>query len=173
MQKWLVPFTVTLVLFLWAATPALAQIPPELEGTVVAGMFTPSAPHPFVGAGFGFSNPRFAVEVEYAGTIGRPETTPAAFSISGSVIVMTPLHAGRAQFYGLGGIGVYAESYQQGHGSGALQALHFGGGAKVPLSGPVSLRLEYRAFKADRETGDPRLGTAPPQRFSAGVSFGF
>jgi Outer membrane protein beta-barrel domain len=173
MRKRLVPVSVTLVLSLSAAIPAHAQVHPDVEGTFVAGMFTPSAPHPFVGAGFGFSNPRFALEIEYAGTVGQSDTTPAAFSITVNLIVMTPLRAGRAQFYGLAGFGVYAESYQEGHGSGALQALNFGAGAKVPLNGPLSLRLEYRLFTGEREATDPRKGTGPPQRLSAGLSFGF
>jgi hypothetical protein len=173
MRTVLIRVSVIVVLSQWVGTPAQAQVPPDFEVTVVAGMFTPSAPHPFVGAAFGFSNPRFAIEVEYAGTVGRSDTKPAAFSITGNLIVRTPLRAGRAQFYGLAGIGMYAESYQQGHGSGALQALNFGGGATVPLNGPVSLRLEYRVFKADREAGDPRIGTSPPQRVSVAVSLGF
>ena len=139
----------------------------------MAGVYTPSAPHPFIGAAFGFTNPKFALEVEYSGTVGRFDTKPAAYSVTINLIVKTPLTAGRAQFYGLGGIGMYAESYQQGHGSGALQALNFGAGANLPMTGPVSLRLEYRVYKPDREVGDPRQGAAPPQRFSAGLSFGF
>jgi Outer membrane protein beta-barrel domain len=174
MRRPLAPVSVILLLSLWVPTPAHAQLPPpELEVGVVAGMYTPSAPYPFVGASFGFTNPKFAVEVEYSGTVGRSDTKPAAYSITGNLIIKMPLKIGRAQFYGLGGIGMYAESYQQGHGSGALQALNFGAGANFPMTGPVSLRLEYRVYKPDREVGDPRQGTAPPQRFSAGLSFGF
>jgi hypothetical protein len=173
MRKFLARVGLIVVLAQWVGTPGHAQVPPDLEGTVSTGMYTPSAPLPFVGVAFGFSNPRFALEIGYAGTVGRSDTRPAAFSVSVDLIVMTPLRAGRAQFYGLAGFGMYAESYQQGHGTGALQALNYGGGAKIPLSGPVSLRLEYRIFNADRETGDPRIGTAPPQRLSAGLSLGF
>jgi hypothetical protein len=156
-----------------AAVPAQAQPAIRTGGALVFGMYTPSAPHPFLGIAFGPTSGSTALEVEYAGTVGRSSDIDTSASITVNFLFQTPLTIRNAQIYGSAGLGLYGESRPDGHGSGELEAVVFGTGARIPLDGAFRLRLDYRVFLVHREATDSRRGTLPPQRLSVGLSFGF
>ena len=78
-------------------------------------------------------------------------------------MVQTPT---RMQFYVTAGGGVFRERML---GSGeTLFGTNVGGGVKMPLAGPLRLRLDYRIFNL---RGEPLYSN--PQRFYAGVNLAF
>jgi hypothetical protein len=59
------------------------------------------------------------------------------------------LLSNRFQFYGIGGFGLYRETFEGGGGSGEILARNIGGGAKIGLACPLRLRLDYRVLLLD------------------------
>jgi hypothetical protein len=155
-------------------TILLAAAPARADGTLLLGVCSPSFPHPTVGLAWGIGSDAFRIETEYAGTLGEAtRSIPSVDSIMFNLVFRTPIEIRRARVYAIGGIGMYGDSTGSGPGSGELQAVDLGIGAKVPIAGALKLRLEYRAYLIHREVNDPRAGSAPPQRLSAGLTVSF
>jgi hypothetical protein len=155
-------------LALFTAAPAGA----DQGATFLLGMYSPSAPHPAVGFSWRLGGPRASLEMEYAGTPGRPTgRTPRAASATLNLLVRTPLQLHGARLHAIAGVGLYGESSAD-SGSGELSPIVLGVGTTLPLSGWTGLRIEYRAYVVQREPGDPRLGRMVPQRLSIGFTFG-
>lgn len=83
-----------------------------------------------------------------------------------NVLLQTPLEVSRTQFYATTGVGLYRErfaAYQE-----TSTAANIGGGAKIRVTGPLKLRLDYRLF---RLRGEPFRPTV--HRLYAGATLGF
>ena len=91
------------------------------------------------------------------------EQLPALKTYSGNVLVQTPTST---QLYATVGAGAYQESL--GDTDETHVGINFGGGAKIPLIGPLRVRLDYRIFNL---RGSPMHGTY--QRFYAGANIAF
>jgi hypothetical protein len=137
---------------------------------------TAGSPRPAAGVAFGHCPSIVGFEIEYARTLGAATASKSsAGGINANLMVQTRSPIRGVQFYGIGGVGLYSETFGGGVGSGAILAKNFGGGVKIGLGGPLRLRLDYRVFV---------LGDAPdaarevvvhqyPHRFSAGQSLAF
>jgi hypothetical protein len=78
-------------------------------------------------------------------------------------LIQTPT---RTQLYLTAGGGVFRERLAGG--GETMVGTNIGGGVKLPLAGPLRLRLDYRVFNL---RGTPLHAT--PQRFYAGVNLAF
>jgi hypothetical protein len=118
----------------------------------------------------------FGFEVEYAGSVGEGTlTSPAITTITGAFVVQSTPRDDRLQVCGVGGFGLYGETMADGRGSGEIAATSVGGGVKIPVSGALKLRLDYRVFLLG-EAADAAPGfvvSHHPQRVSAGFSLAF
>src|ERR1700730_16614160 len=89
---------------------ATAVAPASADGTLLFGLQTPSAPHPTVGVAWGRWPGTAGVEVEYAGSIGKPTLArPSTGTIFANALVQTPVRVHGARVYALGGFGLYGE----------------------------------------------------------------
>jgi hypothetical protein len=80
-----------------------------------------------------------------------------------NALVQTPT---RTQLYLTAGGGLYRE--RTGEEGETSFGTNIGGGLKIPLAGPVRVRLDYRVFSL---RGQPRYKN--PQRFYGGLNLGF
>jgi len=133
-----VPVIALTILFLTAvASPARADI------TAFIGLSPTPERHTLRGFSAGVGLLIVAFEFEYA-KISEDDLDllPGLKTYSGNVLVQTPT---RTQLYATAGAGGYRENL------GSLQETHvgtnIGGGIKIPLIGPVRVRLDYRIFK--------------------------
>jgi hypothetical protein len=157
----------------FAQRPALPPIHPDI--TVLVGL-TMSPARPTVGGAFGGGGSIVRFEIEYAGTLGaRTPTHPFGGGISANIMVQSPSPVHGVQFYGIGGVGFYGETFGAGGGSGEVGAKNIGIGGKIKLAGTLRFRFDYRVFV---------LGNAPdatrglvlqrhPQRVVVGLNFAF
>ena len=103
-------------------------------------------------------------EFEFANTVEDPlKAAPGLKTYSFNGAVMTPTHT---QLYLSAGGGVFRERF--GTDTTTSLGTNIGGGIKLPLMGPLRLRLDYRVFNL--------RGSAVykhPQRFYAGVNVSF
>ena len=137
---------------------------------------TTSAARPTIGGAFGGGGSIVRFEVEFAGTRGAGTATrPSQGGISANITVQSPKPTHGIQFYVIGGIGFYGETFGGGGGSGEVGAKNIGLGGRMKLAGTLRLRLDYRVFV---------LGSAPdatpglvlqrhPQRVAVGLNFAF
>lgn len=155
---------------------AASSLPARADVTAFAGVQSNGGVRPAVGAAFGLAPSVVGFELEYGGTLGEATgTEPSVGSVSGSLIIQTRPANRRAQFYAIGGFGVWGETYEDGRGSGAVLTTNVGGGLKLPLTGRFKLRVDYRLFvlgdTPDAAAGleiDPRR-----HRIAAGLSVAF
>ncbi|HEY7290501.1 MAG TPA: hypothetical protein VH583_11765 [Vicinamibacterales bacterium] len=107
-------------------------------------------------------------EFEYSSTSESTGTTPAPSLKTGmgNVLLQTPTAIFGFQPYFTTGFGFYSETL------GAHNDKDFGwntgGGAKIPLAGPLQLRVDYRVFKL----GGGAL-YSPAHRLYAGINLKF
>ncbi|ODS57001.1 MAG: hypothetical protein ABS36_05735 [Acidobacteria bacterium SCN 69-37] len=148
------------------ALGALAATPVPAQADITA--FWGTSPTPSTRSARGISGGVNLVivgfEVEFARTAenlakGAPSLTTGMFN----GVVQTPT---RTQLYLTLGGGFFRERLE-GEGE-TMFGTNIGGGVKVPLAGPLRLRLDYRVFNL---RGSPRYST--PQRFYAGVNLAF
>ena len=140
------------------AQPALA------DATVFIGSQRASEGGSLRGAALGISLVVLGLEFEYAET--RPaRAADGLVRRSGmlNLLLQTPRRAARVQFYAAVGGGLYRE------GDAATGfARNAGGGIRIPLLGPLDLRVDYRVFhRGWSSRGDL------PQRIYAGVNLAF
>jgi hypothetical protein len=125
----------TLLLVLLASAPARA------DATLFVGTVTQPATQAFRGFAVGANFIVLGFEFEYASSAeDATEGLPSVKTAMGNVYVQTPF--GAVQFYGLLGAGLYRESLQGAQETSAATSI--GGGAKIGLTGPLRLRLDYR-----------------------------
>ena len=148
----------TLIWLFAAATPARADV------TAFLGL-SPTPENHFVrGFSGGVSLIIIGFEFEYANlSEDDVERLPGLKTYSGNVLVQTPT---RTQLYATIGAGGYQERL------GGVEETHaginFGGGVKIPLLGPLRVRVDYRIFQLQ---GEPIHSTY--QRFYVGGNLAF
>ena len=105
-------------------------------------------------------------EFEYA-SVSKDEVTlaPSLRTWMGNVLLQTP-DVGTFQLYATAGGGLYREELVTN--ATTSFGVNTGGGVKIPLVGPLRLRLDYRFFKLH---GSPLYSQS--QRFYAGVNLKF
>jgi len=141
-----------------AATPARADI------TAFLGLSPTPDNHAARGLSVGVSLLIVGFEFEYSNLSEDDlELLPGLKTYSGNVLVQTPTST---QLYVTAGAGGYQE--RLGNVDETHFGLNFGGGAKIPLLGPVRVRLDYRIFNLK---GSPIHSTY--QRFYAGANLAF
>ena len=128
------------LMLLGVATPASADITGFLGATATPSLRTArglalSGGFLIVGFEFEFSDT----------TEDRAEAAPGVRSGMLNVQVQTPIPVARTLFYATVGGGLYRETL--GAGSNTNVGTNIGAGAKIRLTGPIRLRLDYRVFK--------------------------
>ena len=148
----------TLVFLIAAATPARADV------TAFLGL-SPTPENHFVrGFSGGVSLIIIGFEFEYANlSEDDAEQLPGLKTYSGNVLVQTPT---KAQLYATIGAGGYQESL--GDADETHVGINIGGGVKIPLLGPLRVRVDYRVFQL---RGEPIHSTY--QRFYVGGNIAF
>jgi hypothetical protein len=148
----------TLAVLTFRPAPALA------DGTAFFGFSPTLATRSTTGFSVGLSLLIVGFEFEYAHlneatTAGAPGLGTGMFN----AVVMTPT---KMQLYVTAGGGVYHESLATvGH---TNVGINVGGGVKVPLAGPIRLRIDYRVM-----TLNGSLTAKPVQRFYVGANVAF
>jgi len=143
------------------------------DATVLVGLTSVDALRPSFGFSFGYRPSAVGFEIEYL------STTPGDYTAGGifASLIVQPMTISNVQIFAVGGVGVWGEGFAGGKGTGVLSAGNVGGGVLVPLSGPLSLRLDYRLFLlgevSKEEVGAIAPGTRHPQRIAAGIHFDF
>jgi hypothetical protein len=137
------------------------------DATAFLGVNTSPSRRPAKGVAVGVSLLIVGFEFEYSATSeDEEEGAPGLRTGMGNVLLQTPGIVGGMQLYLTAGAGVYRERLD------TVQTTHVGvnsgGGAKLPLVGPLRVRLDYRAFKL---SGEPLHSTV--HRVYAGVNLAF
>jgi opacity protein-like surface antigen len=106
-------------------------------------------------------------EFEYANTTDDPAAGAPSLNVgNGNVLLQTPFAIFGFQPYLTTGVGFYSETLGVHDDTGL--AYNTGGGVKIPLAGPLRLRVDYRMF---------RLGSgalySPAHRVYAGINLKF
>ena len=152
-----------------AAALLVTSNPPALLADATA--FLGSHPGPeggsLRGAALGISLRVLGLEFEYADTVRAGDAeAPSLRSGMVNLLLETPRRPPRPQIYASVGGGVYRERGAATAGAGFARSA--GGGIKIPLPGPLRLRVDYRVFSL---RGSARGGL--PQRIYAGVNLAF
>lgn len=144
------------------ATPVFA------DATLFAGPNQTPTNRPSTGASLGLSLLFVGFEFEHAVTPeDRSTKAPSLKTSMFNVLVQTPFSSlAGLQFYATAGGGLYREQLMESLTIGL--GSNFGGGVKVPLTGPFRLRLDYRLFSLKGSALHPR-----PQRIYAGLNVSF
>jgi hypothetical protein len=155
-------------LLLALALVAALGRPVSADATAFLG--TSSNPTNRMARGFsvGFGLIIVGFEFEYSRVVEDEEEGAPSLTLGmGNVLLQTP-DVGTIQLYFTAGGGMYRERVE----ALDLQETHFGantgGGVKIPLAGPLRLRLDYRFFKL---RGSAQYSQT--QRFYAGVNLKF
>jgi hypothetical protein len=151
---------------------ALVLIDPvsaRADATVLVGLTSVDDPRPSYAFSFGYRPSAVGFEIEYVSTM------PGDYSAGGifASVIVQPVTISKVQIFTVGGVGVWGEGFEGGKRTGVLTAGNIGGGALVPLSGPLRLRLDYRLFLlgevSKEEVGAIAPGTKHPQRIAVGI----
>ena len=149
-----------LALLLVSVLPTIASA----DATAFLGFSPKPATRSAAGFAVGMSLVIVGFEFEYASTSENPEElAPGLRTGMINGLIQTPT---RTQFYLTAGGGFYREALEK------TTETHFGtnigGGMKLPLVGPLRLRIDYRVFNL---RGSPIYKT--PQRIYAGANITF
>lgn len=147
----------------------LLTAPAGATADITAFLSTSVAPGGQFGRGLAGGTGLVAIgfEVEVAHMVeGLDSGDPALTTGTANLLVQTPLEVSRTQFYATTGLGLYRERLQSRQETSALVCA--GGGAKIRVTGPLKLRIDYRLF---RLRGSPVRQTA--HRLYAGATLGF
>ena len=148
----------TFVFLAAVATPARADV------TAFLGLSPTPDNHLLRGFSGGVSLIVIGFEFEYAKlSEDDVEQLPGLQTYSGNVLVQTPT---RMQLYATAGGGGYRETL--GDRGETHVGVNIGGGAKIPLIGPLRVRVDYRVFQL---RGAPIHSTY--QRFYVGGNIAF
>ena len=149
-----------LALVLVSVLPATAAA----DATAFLGFSPKPATRAARGFAVGMSLIIVGFEFEYANTSENPEEfAPGLRTGMINGLLQTPT---RTQFYLTAGAGFYREAVEDA--AETNFGTNIGGGIKLPLVGPLRLRIDYRVFNL---RGSPIYRT--PQRFYAGANFSF
>jgi hypothetical protein len=152
--------TMTVAALVGLAAPARADI------TAFLGANTTPSSRQARGVAVGVALVIVGFEFEYSSTSDNPDPTALAPSLKtgmGNVLLQTPgAISGFQPYFTIGG-GVYRETLAS-HQDTSF-GVNTGGGVKVPLAGPLQLRVDYRVFKL----GSGAL-YSPAHRFYAGLN---
>ena len=108
-------------------------------------------------------------EFEYADTADDEDTgAPSLKTGMANLLLQTPIPIGRFQPYFTIGGGLYRERVDEIDRQETSFGSNIGGGAKMTLTGPLRLRLDYRLFNL---RGDPLYSTV--HRFYGGLNLAF
>ncbi len=156
-----------------SAAPAVAQTRESpVNVTAFAGVAMAPGPYAAIGVAVGV-RPRpipVSLEFEYSRSRSDPAAgVPAIATFAGNLLVQWPRQPSRFQFYGTFGLGLYVLLLDH-HSSEANDARNIGGGAKVTLTGPLKLRMDYRAFFLAPIGGEYHSNE---HRFYVGIVAGF
>lgn len=158
MTRYARPVVLSVLMLAATVTPAAADI------TAFWGLSPTPATRSVRGFAAGVTLVVFGFEFEFARTAeGVTDSAPSLTTGMINGVIQTPT---RTQFYVTAGGGVFRE--QLDGRSETLVGTNVGGGLKMPLVGPLRLRLDYRVFNL---RGQPLHQN--PQRFYAGVNLGF
>lgn len=147
-----------LIVLLASATPARADV------TAFLGLSPTPENHLLRGFSGGVSLIIIGFEFEYANlSEDDAERLPGLKTYSGNVLVQTPT---RTQLYATIGAGGYQEKLGETQETHA--GINIGGGVKIPLLGPLRVRVDYRVFQL---RGAPIHSTY--QRFYVGGNVAF
>lgn len=149
---------------------ALLATPASADSTLFMAA-TNGATTPSFGVAWGKWRAPVGFEVELSqspGGTARGHGGSASFGVT--VLVNTPFHVHGARLYGSAGLGLFARTSGNGSEIGG-PAHNVGGGARIPLTDHLLLRLDYRAFFIELGDGDYRPGHA--HRIAAGISVAF
>lgn len=158
----------------WLA--ALVLITPtsaRADATALIGLTSLDDLRPSFGFSFGYRPSAVGFEIEYLSTMSGDYSAGGIFAS----LIVQPVTISKVRIFAVGGVGVWGEGFDGGRRTGVLGAGNIGGGALVPLAGPVSLRLDYRLFVlgdvSKEEIGAIAPRTKYPQRIAAGIHFDF
>jgi len=135
------------------------------DATAFVGLSPTLATRSATGFSVGISLLIVGFEFEYAHVNDSPANgIPAVGTGMFNAVVMTPT---KTQLYLTAGGGLYHESLAAiGH---TNVGLNVGGGIKIPLTGPIRLRVDYRIFTLNGTTTTSKT----LQRFYGGVNIAF
>lgn len=153
-----------IVTLLTLAVLTLRPAPAAADGTAFLGLSPTVTTRSTTGFAVGVSLLVVGFEFEYAHlneatTAGAPGLDTYAFN----ALVMTPT---RMQLYATAGGGFYHESLATV--SNTNVGINVGGGVKVPLAGPIRLRVDYRVMTLN---GSPVTKTVQRIYFGANIAF--
>jgi hypothetical protein len=153
-----------IVTLLTLAVLTLRPAPAAADGTAFLGFSPTVTTRSTTGFAVGVSLLVVGFEFEYAHlneatTAGAPGLDTYAFN----ALVMTPT---RMQLYATAGGGFYHESLATV--SNTNVGINVGGGVKVPLAGPIRLRIDYRVMTLN---GSPVTKTVQRIYFGANIAF--
>ena len=151
-----------------AALLAIAALPrpAAADATVFIGKTTSPVKNTVRGFAAGISLLIIGFEFEYASTTeDEVLLKPSLRTTSGNVLIQTP-GLTKFQLYLTTGAGFYRERLGSDQETSFL--LNNGGGAKIPLAGPLRVRIDYRVFNL---RGNPQHSTI--QRIYAGANLAF
>jgi hypothetical protein len=152
-----------------AALALLLAVPAYADITAFIGANTTPANRQARGVSVGVSLLIVGFEFEYSSTTESDDPlrlAPALKTGMGNVLLQTPGAFFGFQPYFTTGAGIYRETL--GTRQDTSFGLNTGGGVKVPLIGPVQLRVDYRVFKL----GSGAL-YSPAHRVYAGLNLKF
>ena len=175
------------VLLLTIAPPALAQLTVSqpaprpsrpnpisdfrYNATIFTGFVPTPAVRPTMGFAFGGGIAPTGFELELARTGSRlSKGAPALQTFMVSFFGSFPIPVKRLRVYGIGGIGLWNEQFEDGHGAGEF-GKNLGIGALYEIAGPLKARLDYRVFFFN-SSQDATPVYAHPQRLTVGLCFG-
>jgi len=179
--------TRAVVLLLAVSSPALAQLtinqpaprpsrPNPMadfryHATIFAGFVPTPAVRPAMGFAFGGGIAPTGFELELARSPSRPSKgAPALQTFMVSFFGSFPVPLKRLRIYGIGGIGLWSEQFEAGHGAGEF-GKNLGIGGLYEIAGPLKFRFDYRVFFFNGSPdGSPVY--PHPQRLTAGLCFG-
>jgi hypothetical protein len=143
---------------------AVSPAPASADATVFFGYSPTPAGRPARGFAFGASVAIVGFEFEYSNTSeSATQLAPGLKTYMFNISLQSPTNF---QVYFTAGGGFYNEGL--GDVSDTSFGTNFGGGVKIPLAGPVRLRLDYRLFALSGEAIEKSN-----HRFYAGANFRF
>jgi hypothetical protein len=145
----------------WMIGALLFAVPGSARADVaiLSGLMAVNGPRPAFSVAFGHAPSETGFEIEYLGTSGAGDS--ADRSVAGGIFInaiVQPVVIGNLQPFGIFGLGMWAETFGDRTGTGALGAKDIGGGIKVRITDRLRLRLDYRLFLL----GDGGDGSRPP-----------
>jgi hypothetical protein len=140
-----------------------------------ASIFTGIVPTPAVrptmgfAVGGGVAPTGFELELARSGSRlskGAPSLNTYMVNFFGSF----PVPVERLRIYAIGGIGIWNEQFEAGHGAGEF-GKNLGVGALYEIAGPLKARLDYRVYFLN-DSQDAHPVYPHPQRLTVGLCFG-